>query len=86
MVQNIQLYGCYGNGEHQRTMKNQTNQQKISVDQLGNGGKSEAEKQLAAPAPDAMGRWARCKAKICGWLEQAQKRVDEGFRVPPGGG
>ncbi len=30
--------------------------------------------------------WQRCQQAVSAWLERAERRVTEGFRVPPGGG
>ena len=41
----------------------------------------------AGPAQaEAMSLWQRCTEKVRDWLVQAERRVTEGFRVPPSGG
>ena len=35
---------------------------------------------------EAISLWIRCTEKIRDWLVRAERRVTEGFRVPPNGG
>ena len=67
-------------------MKNQTTDGKSAELHLPNtlntsSDECDADTRLAA---DSL--WQRSKQVVCAWLERAERRVTEGFRMPPDGG
>ena len=66
-------------------MKNQTNDGKSAELHVPQSLNPHGKRDIAAqPKPESL--WQRRKQAMCVWLERAERRVTEGFRVPPGGG
>lgn len=66
-------------------MKNQTNGGKNAELHAPQFLSPHDERDIAAQ-PEAESLWQRSKQAVCLWLGWAERRVTEGFRVPPGGG